>query len=157
MVWPSFNRKRMSQGSMMRKQPKLSSPETSLLCALLHIPVVTGWHEEVFARSTIQVLKRKPKLTPGFTMYCPYGLRQVRNLCEQFLLWRSGLRTWLQGLGCWGGFSLIISPEPWVKDPALLQPWPGIRSLAWELPYATGAPQKRKKKSLSEPHLQSIT
>ena len=39
----------------------------------------------VFAMSTIQVLKRKPCLTPGFTMYCPYYLGQVSNSSEPYL------------------------------------------------------------------------
>ena len=39
----------------------------------------------LFAMSTIQVLKRKPRLTPGFTIYCPYYLGQVSNSSEPYL------------------------------------------------------------------------
>lgn len=44
--------------------------------------------EAVFVMSTIQVLKREPRLTPSFTVHCPYGLGQVTSLsliCDQSL------------------------------------------------------------------------
>ena len=50
----------------------------------------------------------------------------------------------------------IPGPALWIKDPALLWLWrraaavATIRPLAWELPYATGAAPKRKRKRKKE-------
>ena len=42
----------------------------------------------------------------------------------------------------------VSAEEQWVKDPALPQLWHRSQlQLAWELPYATGATKKEKKKA----------
>ena len=57
---------------------------------------------------------------------------------QEFLLWYSGLRVWLQCLRSLGRLGLIPSPAQWVKGSGVPTAVAQIQFLVRQLPYATG-------------------
>lgn len=60
------------------------SPLLRLVFPCASIPSLLSWTDqatmmETLQRALIQVLRRVPRLTPGFTMYCPFGLGKISS------------------------------------------------------------------------------
>ena len=83
------------------------------------------------------------------------SVHYTKNLLKEFLLWHSGLRTWLQQVGSPQRGRFIPAWHSGLKDPALPQLWhrlqPQLRLnlWPWELPYVVGTAIGGKKSSLT--------